>query len=65
MENKSESAFKYIREKIISGEYAPLSSLSESRLQEELNTSRTPIREAIYVYEILGLCTFTQVRLPL
>ena len=54
MEIKSESAFKYIREKIISGEYAPLSSLSESRLQEELNTSRTPIREAILRLRDLG-----------
>ena len=54
MENKAEYAFKYIREKIISGEYAPLSSLSEGVLQKELNTSRTPIREAILRLRDLG-----------
>ncbi|MBO6258320.1 MAG: GntR family transcriptional regulator [Succinivibrio sp.] len=54
MENKSDFAFKYIREKIISGEYAPLTALSESALQEELKTSRTPIREAVLRLRDLG-----------
>lgn len=44
---KTDSAYDYIKEKIISGEYPPMSDLSEDKLQKELNISRTPVREAI------------------
>ncbi|MCC8026718.1 MAG: GntR family transcriptional regulator [Clostridium sp.] len=44
---KTDSAYDYIKERIINGVYPPLSDLSEDKLQEELNVSRTPVREAI------------------
>lgn len=44
---KTDSAYDYIKERIISGEYPPMSDLSEDKLQKELNISRTPVREAI------------------
>ena len=44
---KTDIAYEYIKGKIISGEYPPLSDLSEDTLQQELNVSRTPVREAI------------------
>lgn len=40
-------AYQYIRQKIASCEYLPKQMLSESQLQQELNCSRTPIREAV------------------
>lgn len=40
-------AYQYIRTKIASCEYAPKQMLSESQLQNELNCSRTPVREAV------------------
>lgn len=61
---KTDSAYDYIKEKIINGAYPPLSDLSEDKLQEELNVSRTPVREAIlrlekedfvYVYPRKGI----------
>ena len=39
--------FKIIEEKILSGELKPGDSLTEAHLCEQLNVSRTPIREAI------------------
>lgn len=44
---KTDSAYEFIKKKIISGEYPPMSDLSEDKLQKELNISRTPVREAI------------------
>lgn len=44
---KTDSAYDYIKERIINGVYPPLSDLSEDKLQEELSVSRTPVREAI------------------
>lgn len=44
---KTDSAYEYIKEKIISGDYPPLSDISEDTLQKEMNVSRTPVREAI------------------
>lgn len=44
---KTDSAYDYIKEKIINGEYPPMSDLSEDKLQKDLNISRTPVREAI------------------
>lgn len=45
--SKTQSAYSYIKGKIISGELAPSATISEEALQEELEMSRTPIREAI------------------
>ena len=47
MAAKADIAYEIIKEKIIKGELAPLSDISEEELQQELNISRTPIREAI------------------
>ena len=47
MAAKSDIAYEIIKDKIIKGELAPLSDISEEALQQELNISRTPIREAI------------------
>ncbi|MCI8512551.1 MAG: GntR family transcriptional regulator [Lachnospiraceae bacterium] len=44
---KTDYAYEYVKEKIISGEYPPLSDISEDILQKELNVSRTPVREAL------------------
>lgn len=45
--SKTDIAYEYIKKKIITSEYPPLSDLSEDKLQEELNVSRTPVREAL------------------
>lgn len=64
MTSKSEYAYKRVKEKIIRGELPPLSDIVEEKLQEELEVSRTPIREAIqrlskegfvYVYARKGM----------
>lgn len=47
MLDKGQLAYKAIKEKIISGELAPLADISEKELQEELGISRTPVHEAI------------------
>ncbi|MEA4932603.1 MAG: GntR family transcriptional regulator [Lawsonibacter sp.] len=46
-QSKTDYAYKIIKEKILSGEMAPASSISEETLQAELKISRTPIREAL------------------
>lgn len=50
-------AYEHIKKKIMMCEYAPNELLSESRLQEELGCSRTPVREAIRRLEQEGLAT--------
>jgi DNA-binding transcriptional regulator YhcF (GntR family) len=40
-------AYRYIRERVISGAYAPGSRLTEEQLARELGVSRTPVREAV------------------
>lgn len=42
-----QQAYFFIKEKILKCEYMPNSFLNERMLQEELNCSRTPIREAL------------------
>lgn len=46
-ETLKEKAYKYIKDKIISCEYAPGDFLDEKILIEEIHSSRTPIREAL------------------
>lgn len=50
-ENLKTYAYKTIRDRIMSCQYAPLSILKEEELQIELGVSRTPIREAIITLE--------------
>ncbi|MCG8484060.1 MAG: GntR family transcriptional regulator [Clostridia bacterium] len=42
-----QKAYFYIKEKIITGEYEPGQDISEEELQNEMNISRTPVREAL------------------
>ena len=42
----SQSAYEYIKRKILSGEYKPGEKLEERRIADELNISRPPMREA-------------------
>ena len=44
---KSQSAYDYIKEMILSGELAPRIDISEKQLQLELGISRTPVHEAL------------------
>lgn len=44
---KKHQAYDIIKQKILSGELAPSSDISEEQLIKELGISRTPIREAI------------------
>ena len=52
---KTEDAYRLIKGKIITGEYRPMSDISEEALQQELGTSRTPVREALMRLERDGL----------
>lgn len=47
--------YSTMRENILSGKYVAGESLVEKRLAQELNVSRTPIREAIRQLELEGL----------
>lgn len=54
MVQKSDLAFEYLKQRIINGELAPLSSISEKEIQSKLETSRTPVREALLKLQELG-----------
>lgn len=54
MDSKADLAYQYLKERIISGSYAPLSSISEKEIRLELDTSRTPVREALLRLQDLG-----------
>ncbi|MGI9229656.1 MAG: GntR family transcriptional regulator [Gammaproteobacteria bacterium] len=47
MSKALEKAYQLIRERILSGEYAPGSHLKEETISEETAVSRTPVREAL------------------
>ena len=47
-----EEVYKYLREKILAGQVAPGDRLIETKLAEEINTSRTPVREALHKLEM-------------
>ena len=44
---KTDIAYEYLKNKIVTWEIPPMSDISEEQLQKELDISRTPIREAI------------------
>ncbi len=54
MAQKSDLAYEYLKQGIINGDLAPLSSISEKDIQQKLNTSRTPVREALLRLQELG-----------
>jgi len=43
-----------LQEAIIRGTIAPGTRLTEEKLSQELNTSRTPLREALFMLELMG-----------
>ena len=45
---KSQSAYEYIKEMILTGELSPRIDISEKQLQQELGISRTPVQD---IYE--------------
>jgi DNA-binding GntR family transcriptional regulator len=53
----SQSAYEYIKKKIIMGEYKPGEKLEETRIANELNISRPPLREAFRTLEYDRLIT--------
>ncbi|WP_296253204.1 GntR family transcriptional regulator [Pseudomonas sp. UBA4194] len=58
----NETAYLALREKIISGELAPGAPLSERAICEELEVSRTPLREAIKMLAREGLVEISATR---
>ncbi len=50
-----ERVFQKIRQSILDGKYKPGDTLRESAIANELNVSRTPVREAIRQLELEGL----------
>lgn len=58
----NETAYLALREKIISGELAPGAPLSERAICEELEVSRTPLREAIKMLAREGLVDISATR---
>lgn len=53
-----ETAYQYIKDKIIALEYKPGQALSEKRLIEELGLGRTPVREALIVLSASNMVVF-------
>lgn len=56
-ENLKQKAYNIIKSKIVNCEYLPNAFLNESILMEEINSSRTPIREALNKLEQENLVT--------
>lgn len=52
-------AYEYIRDRIISGEYLPNEKIDDVKIANELNMSKTPIREAIQVLVSQNFLTST------
>lgn len=47
MSDKKDTAYQYIKQKIIQGEFKPMASISEDSLAKELGVSRMPIHQAL------------------
>lgn len=47
--------YTHVREQILSGQIAPHERLIETKIAQEIGTSRTPVREALHNLEIEGL----------
>lgn len=55
----AESAYKFIRERIRTGELKPEQRITEMQIVEMMGVSRTPVREAIHRLEADGLLVHT------
>lgn len=47
MSKAAETAYEWVRNRILSGEFSPGTHLKEEGIADELNISRTPVREAL------------------
>ena len=47
--------YSHLREQILSGQIAPRQRLVETKIAQEIGTSRTPVREALHNLEVEGL----------
>ncbi len=47
--------YEYLRDKLLSGEIPPHEHLVETKIAEEIGTSRTPVREALHSLELEGI----------
>lgn len=56
--SKAETAYRWIRDRITSGEYAPGDRLTLPTIAEALDISVVPVREAVRRLEAEGLATF-------
>jgi DNA-binding GntR family transcriptional regulator len=54
-ESIRKKVYRYIREKILKGEYKENERLYEAKLAKEIGVSRTPVREALHALEHEGL----------
>lgn len=50
-----ETTYQFLRERLLSGEYAPNQRLIEESIARTLGVSRTPVREALHKLELEGL----------
>jgi len=50
-----EKVYAVVREDILNGRFSPGERMVETRLAEEIHTSRTPVREALHMLEREGL----------
>ena len=50
-----ERVYKVIKDLIVSGQFSAGERLVEARIAEQINTSRTPVREALHILEREGL----------
>lgn len=50
-QNKKDAVFQYLRERIINGLLVPGSPINPEELAEELEVSKTPVREALHLLE--------------
>ena len=53
----TDKAYQHIRQRILSGAYAPGQALQTNTLSEEIGVSRTPVRDALRQLETEGLVT--------
>jgi DNA-binding GntR family transcriptional regulator len=47
--------YEHVREQILSGQIAPKERLIETKIAQDIGTSRTPVREALHSLEMEGL----------
>ena len=62
-ESVAASIAKFLRNAMISGHYKPGDKLREKDICEELNVSRTPLREAFRILQSEGLLTYSRIRI--